>query len=102
MSRLSTTPARSQGFTLVEVLVALILGLIVAAATMAIVITSVHFSSNYGDRVDATQEGRAAMLKITQALDSSCVATSVAPILAASDANDVWLSSAAMKEMAGE
>ncbi len=88
MNRLDT---RSEsGFTLIELMVALVLGLIVSTATLAIVITSVHLSSNYNDRVDANQQGRVAMLKITQALNSSCVASAVAPILSASDGNDVW------------
>ena len=83
-----------RGLTLIELMVALVLGIIVSAATLAIVITSVHLTSNYDDRVDATQQGRDAMLKITQALNSSCVAAGVAPILAASDSNDVWFYSA--------
>ncbi len=78
------------GFTLIELMVALVVGLIVATATMAIVITSVHLSSNYNDRVDANQQGRVAMLKVIQALNSSCVASAVAPILPASDSNDAW------------
>ena len=78
------------GFTLVELMVATMIAIIVSAATLAIVIVSVHFSSNYSDRVDATQEGTIAMTKITQALNSSCVSASLAPILPASDANDVW------------
>jgi prepilin-type N-terminal cleavage/methylation domain-containing protein len=78
------------GFTLIELMVALVLGIIVSTATLAIVITSVHLSSNYNDRVDSNQQGRVAMLKITQALNSSCVASHVAPILSASDSNDVW------------
>ncbi|MGD1049749.1 MAG: prepilin-type N-terminal cleavage/methylation domain-containing protein [Solirubrobacteraceae bacterium] len=92
MRRLRLRP--ETGFTLIEMMVALLLGIIVSAATLAIVITSVHLSSNYNDRVDATQQGRVAMLKITQALESSCVAVGVAPILAASDSNDVWFYSA--------
>jgi Tfp pilus assembly protein PilV len=82
------------GFTLVELLVATAIGMVVSTATLAIVITSVHFSSNYADRVDATQQGRIAMQKITQLLNSSCVAASVAPILATSDANNLWFYSA--------
>jgi len=78
------------GFTLIELLVATVIGIVVSAATMAIVIVSVHFSSNYTDRVDASQQGTIAMEKITQALNSSCVASSLAPILSTSDANDVW------------
>ena len=78
------------GFTLIELMVALIIGIVVSTATLAIVITSVHLSSNYNDRVDANQQGRTAMLKIVQALNSSCVASAVAPILPASDSNNVW------------
>ena len=78
------------GFTLIELMVAMLLAIIVSAATLAIVITSVHLTSNYDDRVEATQQGRDAMLEISQALNSSCVAAAVAPILPASDNSDVW------------
>jgi Tfp pilus assembly protein PilW len=70
-----------RGFTLVELLVATLAGIIVTTATAAVVIASVHFSSNFGNRVDANQEGRVAMEKITQALNSSCVATGVTPLV---------------------
>ena len=83
-----------RGFTLIELMVATVLGIIVSTATLAIVISSVHLTSNYSDKVDATQEGREAMQRITQQLDSSCVASAVAPILSTSDANDVWFYSA--------
>jgi prepilin-type N-terminal cleavage/methylation domain-containing protein len=89
------------GFTLVEMMVATVMGVIVSAATLAIVISSVNLTSNYTDRVDATQQGRLAMQKITQALNSSCVSPSLPPILpntvdpantisAISDSNNVW------------
>jgi prepilin-type N-terminal cleavage/methylation domain-containing protein len=70
-----------RGFTLIELLVASLAGIIVATATGAIVIASVHFSSNFGNRVDSNQEGRVAMEKVTQALSSSCVATGVTPLV---------------------
>ena len=73
-----------QGFTLIEVMVALMIGVVVSGATLAIVIVSVHLGSNYTDRVDANQQGRLAMEKITQALNSSCVTPNQAPILAGS------------------
>jgi len=89
------------GFTLVELMVAAVSGIIVSTATLAVVISSVHLSSNFGDRVDATQQGRTAMLKITQALGSSCVLASLPPVLpntvdsantisATSDATHMW------------
>jgi prepilin-type N-terminal cleavage/methylation domain-containing protein len=81
---------KESGFTLIELMVALVIGIVVSTATLAIVITSVHFSSNYTDRVDANQQGTIAMEKIAQQLNSSCVASSLPPILSTSDANDVW------------
>jgi prepilin-type N-terminal cleavage/methylation domain-containing protein len=89
------------GYTLIELMIATVLGLIVATATLAIVISSVHLTASTSDRVDATQEGRIAMQKITQALESSCVSPALPPILpntvdpantvsSVSDANDVW------------
>ena len=89
------------GFTMAEMLVAAVSGIIVSTATLAIVISSVHLSNNFGDRVDATQQGRTAMLKITQALGSSCVLASLPPVLpntvdsantitANSDATHLW------------
>ena len=82
---LLTAQLRSErGFTLIEVMVALMIGVIVSGATLAIVIVSVHLGSNYTDRVDANQQGRLAMEKITQALNSSCVTPNQAPILVGS------------------
>jgi prepilin-type N-terminal cleavage/methylation domain-containing protein len=72
---------QERGFTLIEMLVALIAGIIVSSAMGAIVITSVHFGSSTTDRVDANQEGRVAMEKITQQLDSACVANTAAPVI---------------------
>jgi type II secretory pathway pseudopilin PulG len=70
-----------RGFTLIELLVSTLAGIVVAAATGAIVVTSVHFSSNFSDRVDANQQARTAMEKITTALNSSCVATALPPLV---------------------
>jgi hypothetical protein len=79
--KLRTAVRDERGFTLIELLVASLAGIIVAAATTSIVVASVHFSSNFGNRVDSNQEGRVAMEKITQALNSSCVATGVTPLV---------------------
>lgn len=73
-----------RGYTLVELLMATIGGLLVAAAALAILVTSLQFSINDGDRVDANQEGSAAMERIVQALNSSCVeGAGVSPIVGA-------------------
>ena len=78
-------PRDERGFTLIEMLVAMLAGGIVASATLAIVIVSVHLTSNYNDRVDANQQGRMAIEQITQALNSSCVSAATAPVLAAGE-----------------
>jgi prepilin-type N-terminal cleavage/methylation domain-containing protein len=71
------------GFTLIELLVAMLAGVVVAAAAMAILIISYSLSSQTNDRIDANQQGRLALTKITQALGSSCVAASTPPVLSA-------------------
>ena len=57
-----------RGFTLIELMVSTLAGIVVASATAAILVSSVHFSSNFSDRVDANQQARTAMEKITQGL----------------------------------
>jgi len=89
-SGLLTSRLRDErGFTLVEVMVALAIGLVVSTATLAIVIVSVHLSSNYTDRVDANQQGRLALEKITQQLYSSCVTPNQAPVLSGSTSSSL-------------
>jgi Tfp pilus assembly protein PilW len=83
-----------RGFTLLELLVATVAGIVVTAAMGAIVVVAVHFTSSTTDRVDANQQGRLAMTKITQALNSSCVSAGVPPIQPNSDANDLIFLSA--------
>jgi Tfp pilus assembly protein PilV len=70
-----------RGFTLIELLVSTLAGIVVASATAAILVSSVHFSSTFSDRVDANQQARVAMEKITTALNSSCVAAAVPPVV---------------------
>jgi len=91
-----------RGFTLIELLVALAAGIVVATAMGAIVVTSIHFGSSTADRIDANQQGRVAMEKITQALYSACVSNQAAPVIsngatgpvgnpAVSDGTHMWL-----------
>jgi prepilin-type N-terminal cleavage/methylation domain-containing protein len=71
-----------RGFTLIELLCATAAGLIVSAAVLAILVSSFQLSSGDADRVDANQQGRVAMERIVQALNSSCVAgQGVSPIV---------------------
>jgi prepilin-type N-terminal cleavage/methylation domain-containing protein len=78
-----------RGFTLVELLIAMSLGLVVSTGAMALVIVSIHFSSSNQDSIDANQQGRLTMQRIVQALNSSCVSPTTPPILAGSTATSV-------------
>jgi len=73
-----------RGFTLIELLIAMATGLVVSSAALAIVVVALHFSSSNQDRIDANRQGRIAMQRIVQALDSSCVAAQTPPIVAGS------------------
>jgi prepilin-type N-terminal cleavage/methylation domain-containing protein len=97
--------ACERGFSLIEMLVALAAGIVVTTAMGAIVVTSVHFGSSTADRIDANQQGRVAMERITQALYSACVSNLAAPVIsngatgpvgnpAVSDGTHLWFYSA--------
>jgi len=87
MSKLLARLRDERGFTLIEVLIATIAGLLVAGAALAILATSYQMLANNADRVDANQQGRTAMLEIEQLLNSSCVAgLGVSPIVGGSSA----------------
>jgi hypothetical protein len=68
------------GTTLVEVLVAMVLGIIVTGALFAILEVSLHQESRISDRVSATGRGRITMEEIVSELHSSCVVTGITPI----------------------
>jgi prepilin-type N-terminal cleavage/methylation domain-containing protein len=85
-----SVPARlrdERGYTLIEMIMATAAGLLVAAATMAILAASYKMLANGADRVDANQQGRTALLRIEQLLESSCVAgLGVSPVVGGSSA----------------
>lgn len=71
---------QQDGFTLVEVLVAMVAGLIVISALFAILEVSLRQTSHLTDRVQATQLGEAAMTRIVDALHSGCIAYEATPV----------------------
>ena len=81
-----TRAAGERGFTMIELLVSLLAGGIVSTASLYTVIVSLNFSSNYQDRIDSNQQGRVAMVRVMQVLDSACVAAQVPPVVAGSTA----------------
>jgi prepilin-type N-terminal cleavage/methylation domain-containing protein len=78
-----------QGFTLIEMLVAILTGLIVTFATFSILDVSLSQSSRIADRVSADQRSRTAMENILLELHSSCVSINENPILEGSKGENI-------------
>jgi type II secretory pathway pseudopilin PulG len=73
-------PRGEQGFTLVEMLVTLVTGIVIVLAAFSILDVSLSQSSRINERVDADQRARLAMEKILLELHSSCVIVDVNPV----------------------
>jgi hypothetical protein len=74
-----------QGITLIEMLVAVVSGAVIMLALFAILDFSINQSGRIAEKVDADQQGRVALEKLTLELHSSCIAARVTPVQAESD-----------------
>ena len=77
------------GFTLVELLVAMLAGSILMAALLTMIDVTMHQTTLQFSRVDATQQGRVAVEDLEAELHSSCVAPGETPIQAGSDGSNL-------------
>ncbi|MGH2854182.1 MAG: PilW family protein [Solirubrobacteraceae bacterium] len=77
------------GYTLMEMLVAIVTGLVVCLALFAILDFSTRQETRLNDMAQATQLGRLAMTRIVDELHSACIAPSFTPILEGSNANEL-------------
>ncbi len=68
------------GTTLVELMVALMAGLVILSALTMVILTTLHGSSRISARVHATQSARLGMTKLMQELHSACVTPEIAPV----------------------
>jgi len=80
------TRLRSEsGFSLVELLAALVIGMIVTLAAFDVIDSSLAVSGQVSARTDASQRGRAAGDEMTRALRSQVCVNGDAPVLSATD-----------------
>lgn len=80
---------REDGYTLIELMVALTAGIVVFAGLTMVVMATMHQSTRTQNRVHATQEARLVLQRIVTDLHSSCVAAEVAPVQPNSGANSI-------------
>ncbi|MGI8572529.1 MAG: PilW family protein [Solirubrobacteraceae bacterium] len=90
MRRRATALVAADGFTLVELLVSMVAGTILVLAILGVFDASVRQSQAATDRVEATQNGRIALEKLSQELNSSCIWSSVPTVQAGSDVSHIW------------
>jgi hypothetical protein len=87
-------PEREAGFTLVELLVAMLVGIVVLFALSEIMIVSLHQTQRVFSRVDATRQARTAVAYIENELHSACIDGNLAPpIQPGSDGNNLIFTS---------
>jgi prepilin-type N-terminal cleavage/methylation domain-containing protein len=103
---------RAEGFTLIEMLVAMVIGVVITGALLAILEFSLRQNSRISDRVQTDRTGRLALAKITDELRSSCTgfgstaiqAPSSTPSspLAAGNGSNLWFLSAYGNSTSGD
>lgn len=87
--------ARSErGFTLVEVLVAMVCGLVVTFALFTILEVTLKQTSRITDSVQAQQLGNVALTRVTDALHSACLSEKFRPLQAGSSSTKLIFISA--------
>lgn len=72
-----TTARREDGLSLIEVLIGMSTGLVVAAAAFSLLMMSMHLYSRTSERVDSAQRARLAMAAIVNELQSTCVSSGI-------------------------
>ena len=83
------SPLQERGFTLVELLVGIAAGMVVASALFTILDVTLHQTTRTFSRVDATQRARTALDAIENEMHSACVQNKVVPIIEGSSASSV-------------
>jgi len=72
------------GFTLIEMLVTILMGMLILSALVTIMITTLDQTTRYFSKIDATQHARVGVEQIENELHSACVTDNVTPVLTGS------------------
>jgi hypothetical protein len=87
-----------RGFTLVELVVALVAGMVVLLALFSVLDVSLRHSTAVQDRVQANQIGRIAMTKMVDEMHSACLSPGFTPVQPESSPTELRFISAVGKE----
>ena len=79
-----------KGTTLVELMVALMAGLVIISALTMVIMTTMHGTARVTARVEATQRARLALVKLMQELHSACTSPEIAPVKPESTGTALW------------
>ncbi|MGH2973834.1 MAG: PilW family protein [Solirubrobacterales bacterium] len=79
--------ADESGTTLVEMMVALMTGLVIISALTMVILTTLHGTNRVSARVHATQRARLAITQLMEELHSACVVPEIAPVKEGSEGN---------------
>ncbi len=77
------------GTTLVELMVAIMTGLVILSALTMVILTTMHASARVTARVEATQRARIALVRLMEELHSACVTPELAPVQPGSEGNSL-------------
>jgi type II secretory pathway pseudopilin PulG len=81
--------ARHEGFTLIEMMVAMAMSIVVLFALTTILVVTLDQTKHTGAQVDANRQARTALATVENELHSACVGGSGAPIQAGSTSTDL-------------
>jgi len=80
-----------RGYTLIELLVAMVIGIVVVMASFALLQFTTEDVSHITDRVHVDQVGRTALERVMLELHSACVAEAVIPVIENSSNNVLYV-----------
>jgi prepilin-type N-terminal cleavage/methylation domain-containing protein len=92
LARVRRRRAAEDGFTLVEMLVAMFIGTIVTFAALGLLTRTFVATNEVTDRTDAASRGRIAMDAVTRDLGSQVCFSGITPIIAGSDTSITFVS----------